>query len=702
MVRFLLFFSVVLFHCSFSFGAQFPENDSDTMSELLLFYDEEELFSASFFDTTSRKAPGYSYIINEKQINESPGRTLSDIIEMKVPGMTTGGHDRNGPIIGTRGIFIDNNAKTLVMLDEQQINQRGHFGYAAGLLSPLLGDLKTIEVILGPGAILHGSGAINGFINMIPKSGEEYPGLFFNSEYGFAEELWKFETGYGASYGEKKNFYFYGGVYGADGYEPDELYGFSKTFDINSNGFEDLNYRFSIHWNHENFTLNTFFYENNPYKKNSFEIGHFKQAALGISPRYVYKINTTDSFEFIGSVLWFDHRSPGRPAPPAVGVIPDRGGSEYHWELKNIYRTKRWDRNSLALGFLYGEKSFYQKDQFFSDDAETWLGTLDTKWKEVSIFTEDVVAFSDSWTASFGLRYDRIYLENMSAMTWTENKQPDEIEGHFSPRIATAYEFDANTIVKASFQHGFRTPDAFYYLNYLTFKDAAEAIGLNFPSLDIETMDSYELNLQKNLPAQKVKMNCNLFYNIFKDLLRWKFYEDTELFTQAELDAIKAFLGLPPPVRPGSILNAQEKIKAYGGEINATAQLLPHTKVSLSYGYVQLDNEKLMQYPKHQIKVNTMSSFWEDKLRFSLDYLYNNGYSKTDLPVAHDIYREDRHVVNMAINYNIIPKATLNLTINNLFENDIPPIVFEANSPSRGGGLGFDERRIYISLMLKI
>jgi outer membrane receptor protein involved in Fe transport len=286
-------------------------------------------------------------------------------------------------------------------------------------------------------------------------------------------------------------------------------------------------------------------------------------------------------------------------------------------------------------------------------------------------------------------------------MIWTEKKHPDELEGHFSPRIATAYELDSNTIVKASFQNGFRTPDAFYYLHYMAYKDAAETLGISFPSLGIETMDSYELNVHKYLPEHKVKIGCNLYYNIFEDLLSWKFYEDTGLFTPAELNAIKDHLGLPAPVRPGSILNSQEKIKAYGGEINATAKLLFSTQVSLSYGYAQLDNEQLMQYPKHQFKINTLTSFWDDKMHFSLDYLYNSEYSNTDLPIAHYIYRKDRHLLNMGLNYNIMPKATLSLIINNLFENDVPPMVFDANNINRGG-LGYDERRIYLSLKLKI
>jgi hypothetical protein len=41
------------------------------------------------------------------------------------------------------------------------------------------------------------------------------------------------------------------------------------------------------------------------------------------------------------------------------------------------------------------------------------------------------------------------------------------------------------------------------------------------------------------------------------------------------------------------------------------------------------------------------------------------------------------------------------LSVNNLFDNDVPPMVFEPDRLDKGG-LGFDERRIYVSLRLKV
>ncbi len=666
--------------------------------------------SVSFFDTVARKAPGYSYVITADQIEKSPERTLDDIIAMRVPGMSTGMHERAGVLIGTRGILIDNNAKTMVMLDEQQINQRSQFGFSAGLLSPLLGDIKQVEFILGPGAILHGSGALNGFINLVPKNGKDNPGAFVNSEYGFEDKAWKFETGYGASYGERKDVFLYGGVYGAEGFEPHDLFGTPRTFDIHSHGFHDGNYRFSAYWNHGNFNLNTFFDRNDPFKNNSIEPAYFHEETLGIRPKYIIAIDSTDSVELTGSFLWSDHSSPPIPGAPGSG-----GGTERHWESKNIYRTTRWKDHSLAAGFSVGEKKFYQLKQFFSDNAQFPFEAMDAKWLEMSAFAEDVIALTDRWTASFGLRYDKINIGEMSSNTWqlihdmdphnpfkSAQKKPDPIDGHFSPRIATAYDLDKNTTVKASYQHGFRAPDAVYYRLNLAYGDAARSVGINIPQLKIETMDSYELNFQKNFPEKKIKVNCNVFYNIFHDLLSFELYKDTGLFTPEQIAAIRNAAGPFPGAQfdPGSFLNARDTIRAWGGEIGVTVQPVSNTEVRLSYGFVRT-NEDEMRYPTHQIKLNTLSYFWHNRLVLGLDYLFNSRYSSSTLPVADSIYRKNRHDVNVSLLYNISRSVSVKLIAQNLFENEVPPMVFTPDSPEKGG-LGFDERRIYALLMVKL
>ena len=192
-----------------------PDNLFDMSLEQLM---EVEIAVASFFKVSTAKAPGYVLAYNMDDIGIGSVRTIADLLELHAPGNSVGGHQRQGRLHGVRGIMIDNNAKTLYMRDGQQINYRMHFGYMIGLLSPMLGDIQRVEIINGPGAILHGSGAINGLINEIPKTGQSHPGFFTRYEYGVREKSHLSEVGYGLQYGEKRDVYIYGGRYCASGF----------------------------------------------------------------------------------------------------------------------------------------------------------------------------------------------------------------------------------------------------------------------------------------------------------------------------------------------------------------------------------------------------------------------------------------------------------------------------------------------------
>ncbi|MDE0837968.1 MAG: hypothetical protein OSB41_02850 [Kiritimatiellae bacterium] len=58
----------------------------------------------------------------------------------------------------------------------------------------------------------HGSGALNGLVNMIMKTGASHPGAFMRSEVGVAEDLWLVEGGRGFSFGPQRNLFIYAGL----------------------------------------------------------------------------------------------------------------------------------------------------------------------------------------------------------------------------------------------------------------------------------------------------------------------------------------------------------------------------------------------------------------------------------------------------------------------------------------------------------
>jgi len=64
---------------------------------------------------------------------------------------------------------------------------------------------------------MHGSGAMDGFVNVIQKNGTDYSGSSVNFEYGNPNNLTKAEYNYGKAYSEEKDLYVYGGYVQAPG-----------------------------------------------------------------------------------------------------------------------------------------------------------------------------------------------------------------------------------------------------------------------------------------------------------------------------------------------------------------------------------------------------------------------------------------------------------------------------------------------------
>ena len=208
------------------------EVDAKMVVEDLFALDLEDIMntqvqSSSFLTLTAKEAPGYTFTFDlGDQVSQ---QSLIDIIKMVIPGYSDGSHT-DTEIFGVRGMKVVDNSKSIVMYDGQNLNLRANVGYGVGLNSMLLGDVKGLEVSLGPNAIVHGSGAISGYINMLPKNGFDNPGFYVNVNKEFerntenqATGISKAEIGYG--FGDKRrNAYFYAGWYHSKGWSADSAF----------------------------------------------------------------------------------------------------------------------------------------------------------------------------------------------------------------------------------------------------------------------------------------------------------------------------------------------------------------------------------------------------------------------------------------------------------------------------------------------
>lgn len=153
------------------------QNDRTDGKELLMFFEEQELVTATKHFTPLRKAPAIATIITADEIRDMGARNLLDVLKM-VPGFGISINEYNSMMVEVRGIRSNTSEKILVMIDGHSLNRNinGSALYRTVSYFPLE-NVKQIEVVRGPGSALYGNSAFVATINIITRNAEEIDGL---------------------------------------------------------------------------------------------------------------------------------------------------------------------------------------------------------------------------------------------------------------------------------------------------------------------------------------------------------------------------------------------------------------------------------------------------------------------------------------------------------------------------------------------
>ncbi len=101
----------------------------------------------------------------ERAVADGVTEVLRDVPGIKIVDSSVAGMKR----ISIRG---EESSRNVVLIDGQEVNDHTSYG-AVFLISP--SDIERIEVVKGPGSVLHGSKAIGGVVNIITKKGADRP-----------------------------------------------------------------------------------------------------------------------------------------------------------------------------------------------------------------------------------------------------------------------------------------------------------------------------------------------------------------------------------------------------------------------------------------------------------------------------------------------------------------------------------------------
>jgi len=195
----------------------FAGNAADLMNQNLEDLLNMPVTSATLKTTTQKVSPGNPYIITSDEMDKMGVISIADALDKMVPGINIAMYPNFNELVTVRGIATDSNLKTMLLTDGLDIGDHTVNGFAGGDIdTPLMGDIDRLEVMLGPGSLQLGSGAINGYINRISSTGTSKPGLRINQVYGSGNARMT-ELSFGKVQNADLNWFIYGGYYRNDG-----------------------------------------------------------------------------------------------------------------------------------------------------------------------------------------------------------------------------------------------------------------------------------------------------------------------------------------------------------------------------------------------------------------------------------------------------------------------------------------------------
>ncbi|MDG3085763.1 TonB-dependent receptor [Vibrio hannami] len=123
------------------------------------------------------------YVLSGEEIRRSGVSSIPQALTL-VPGIQARKIDKNLWAITSRAVASRYSSKLLVMVDGRSVYDVVHVGVNWEALDIPLYDIERIEVVRGQGALLWGSNATNGVINIITKHTEDTRGLTVQGSLG--------------------------------------------------------------------------------------------------------------------------------------------------------------------------------------------------------------------------------------------------------------------------------------------------------------------------------------------------------------------------------------------------------------------------------------------------------------------------------------------------------------------------------------
>jgi len=480
--------------------------------------------SATINPLSPKETPAAITVITAEDIKNSGARSLDELLDIYVPGFQYM-YKTHGNQAGIRGIISDRNNKLLLTLNGRIMNIKASDGGAVTeRWFSMLGDIKRITVINGPGSAVYGPGAIAGIINIETWTGKALEGMDAIIRGGGIENFGQAEIRYGRRLANDAGFFLYYGLDyypGADDdfaplkfsynflqaetgifYKRDTKPHF-KVLNDNSSFRGLVRHKFHAQLDGDNYKLwlrytlsgqkipadQVFYIYTDPNLLMDNGAGNQQFTIFGSYSHYINRWLSLDyKLSFMLSDVQINYGLPDRLH------LEDQHMDDRHWsEDETMGRIVAHiipsSEHKMAIGGEYYYNNFGRRGYLYHELPSSIQGLpAGTKWNShmFSLFGEYQTHFHD-FVGIAGLRADKHRFTD-----WM-----------LSPRIALIYTPDSTNIFKFIYNRSVRhSDDADLYINYLD----GEKSG------DIETIDHFEF-IYNSEPIKRLHFSLSAFYN---------------------------------------------------------------------------------------------------------------------------------------------------------------------------------------------
>lgn len=473
---------------------------------------------------------------NREDLERMGIRTLKDMLSF-FPGFVSLEAGIGTSPIMIRGIVDAFNQKVLFLIDGVPYYQSSHS--IIGLSGVPFESISHVEVIRGPGAVIYGTNASGGVINVVTRKNDGKPssaGLAAGSNSLFNGSLY-----YRNDFSEDSYLYLTAEIQSEDGYEarynntpsppffnPQPATGgtIEKAEEFNS---------FMLRYTNKKFNAVAQWFDSE--RDGLAGVGTIENTSVLKDEGYLLHMDYGWEFDAVNVNVYSDYNAfvLELPLERALNGFTDPGGfrfsnggdDNYRWRSGLNFNLIFNDNVTFLSGWEYEVRSTGDYQQFDQATGATVATLMDGESiHEVSLFGQVDMTF-DKWRLLLGARY-------------TDNeKAGDDI----TPRLSIVYTIDETQSIKILYSTGFNSP------NFLQQGIFLQNVIVGDPNLVAETVTT--LDVAYSYSANNTLFVANIYYTEAENFIGrgprpgelGNFYFNTESFdrTGLELDFQKVF-----------------------------------------------------------------------------------------------------------------------------------------------------------------